>query len=477
MKVGIPKTKILVTIGPASWDEHTIFKMVKMGVRLFRLNMSHGDFSMADKVVKRIRRSANKLGIGVAIILDLPGPKMRIGKFDGEIEVRKGQNVVFFYEGNYPSHRKDGVVYIPHQILELDKMVNRGMVIYVGDGLLQFKILSVENGLICCKALLSGVVRSHKGLNIPGMCMKGGAVTDYDAECIRFAVEHKIDAVCVSFVGGPEDILKAKEILPKAGAPIVIAKIERAQAVRRFDEILEVCDAVMVARGDLGVEMPIEEIPVIQKKIVYQANLSAKPVIVATQMLESMVDNLRPTRAEVTDVANAILDGADAVMFSEETAVGRYPLEVIKMAMRIAKTTERTLVRPGHMAEAVRNMLRNSDRIDDMISVATYDILCNKGVDVVVTPTSSGATARRIARLRPKQWIIAVTDDYSVRNILNLSFGVYPLYMRRLSVVGSELVRFLEAEGIVKNGDRIVITSGMPFGVPGTTNSLKVTDV
>ncbi len=476
MRFRFPKTKVIATVGPACWDEKTLEKLIKAGVDGLRLNMSHGQFSEFSQIIKRIRKVSSDLGTGVAVIIDLPGPKMRLGELPEPIEVKKG-DIVVFTDGKRKT--VEGAIYLPHEILGLEKKVKKGDIIFVGDGVLQFKVLDIKGKEIITRALLSGTVRSHKGINVPGIEFKEGAITEFDKSCIEFGVKNKVDVICVSFVGGPEDIEKAKELLPQDPhyRPFVLAKIERGKAVKNIEPIVEIADAVMVARGDLGVELPIEEIPVIQKKIIRVANMQAKPVIVATQMMESMVDNLRPTRAEVTDVANAILDGADAIMFSEETAVGKYPVEVVKMAMKIARITENELVKPGSMAELVREVIRRSDRIDDMISIATYDILCNESVDFVVTPTTTGTTPRRISRLRPRQWIIAVTDNYTVRNILNLSFGVFPMYMSRLNLVGNELTQFLEADGIVKKGDRIVITSGMPFGVPGTTNSLKVIDV
>ncbi len=477
MRFKFPKTKVVATVGPSCWDDKTLEKLMKVGVDGFRLNMSHGDFSIFSPIIKKIRKISSDLGIPVAVIVDLPGPKMRLGELPKPIDVKKGDIVVFGSNGG--GEKIKDAIYLPHEIEEFEKKVKKGDIIFVGDGFLQFKVLEVRRKEIITKALLSGKVRSHKGINVPGIEFKGGAITEFDRSCIEFAVKSKVDMICVSFVGNAEDIEKVKSLLPQDPhyRPFVLAKIERGKAVKNIEEIVEVSDALMVARGDLGVELPIQEIPVMQKRIIRIANMRAKPVIVATQMLESMVDNLRPTRAEVTDVANAILDGADAIMFSEETAVGKYPVEVVKMAMKIAKITEHELVQPGSMAELVRKVIRRSDRIDDMISIATYDILCNESVDFVVTPTSSGTTARRISRLRPRQWIIAVTDNSTVRNILNLSFGVFPMYMSRLNVVGNELTQFLEAEGIVKKDDRIVITSGMPFGVPGTTNSLKVIDV
>ncbi len=476
MRFNFPRTKIVATIGPASNKDKMIKKLINAGVDAFRLNMSHGSFQDFSDLIQRIRKIANENSRGVAIVLDLPGPKMRLGKLDSEINIKKGDRVVFSSELD---KKTENGIFLPHTIEGLEKNVKKGSVIFVSDGMLQFKVLEIKGKKIITRAMLPGTVRSHKGINVPGLEIKGGAITEFDKSCIEFGAKNKVDVICVSFVGDKKDIETAKALLPNDPhyKPFILAKIERKVALDNIHEIIGAADAVMVARGDLGVELPIEEIPLRQKEIVHLANMEAKPVIVATQMLESMVDNLRPTRAEVTDIANAILDGADAIMFSEETAIGKHPLEVVKTAIKIAKLTEHRLLEPGSMAQQIREKIRHSKRIDDMISIATYDILSNKTVSFVVAPTTTGMTALRISRIRPRQWILAITDNYTVRNILNISFGVMPMYMGRLTLVKDEFTKFLEGEGILNSGDRIVITSGTLFGVPGSTNSLKVIDV
>ncbi len=474
MNAALPKTKLIATIGPASAGRGIIRRLLTSGVAAFRLNLSHGDLVQAAATIAAIRELSSQTGRQAAVLLDLPGPKMRLGVLAEPVAVSRHQEVIFCADDDQPA----GAVCLPHDIEGLAKKVRPGDLIYIGDGMLQFRVKARHRGRIHAEALLAGVVRSHKGINIPTSDVKESSLTDYDRRCLAFAVEQRVDAVCISFVGRARDITAARELLPAGGTwhPCLVAKIERRQAVEAIDAILAEADAVMVARGDLGIELPLEEIPVLQKEIIAKANMLAKPVIVATQMLLSMVENTRPTRAEVTDVANAILDGADAVMFSEETAVGVAPVEVVRTARRIARRTERELLRPGCRAEQIRTNVRVSDQIEDMISSATHDVLANRSVALAVTPTSTGTTARRISRLRPRQWVVAITDNPTVRNILALSFGVLPLLAERIPPDRRAIAAFLRERGLAGRGDRLVVTNGEP-GIPGSTNSLHVIDL
>ncbi len=475
-KRGVCKTKIVATIGPSSFGKKRLRQLFAAGVDGFRLNLSHGDLDQHAATMEKIRQLRAESGKAAAIIIDLPGPKMRLGILPAPVTVRRGERVFFSPQGIAPP---EGGVWLPHEIPDLATGLRPGALIFVGDGMLQFRVRALSGPVVETEALVGGVVRSQKGINIPGYDPPAGVLTPEDRRGIAFAVEQGAEVVCISFVGGPEDLLAARALLPAApqARPWLLAKIERRQAVARLDAILAVADAVMVARGDLGIELPIEEIPVWQKEIVRRANLAAKPVIVATQMLLSMVENSRPTRAEVTDVANAILDGADAIMFSEETAIGRDPAAVVRVARRIARQTERELVRSGSTATAVRNLIRRSDNIDDLISSAACDVLENHTVDLAVTPTATGTTARRIARLRPRPLVVAITDSAAVGNALALSFGVLPLVVPSARLSDSELALLLKQAGLLRPGQRLVITSGSPFGVPGTTNSLKILDI
>ena len=477
MSAFISKTKIVATLGPASFLPAVQRRLMAAGVDGFRLNLSHGDLGEHAAVIASLRKISGEMGRPVAIIVDLPGPKMRLGMVPKPITVRRGAKVRF-WPASQPRPGKG--IFLPHEIFGLAQGVRPGSIIFVGDGMMQFKVKAVEGEIIETEALVAGVVRSNKGVNIPGYNAPSGALTEEDKRGIAFAIQHKADVICISFVGGPEDMLAARALLPQTGGyrPCLLAKIERRQAVANLDSILAQADAVMVARGDLGIELPIEEIPGLQKDIIHRANMAAKPVIVATQMLLSMVDNARPTRAEVTDVANAILDGADAIMFSEETAIGHDPVAVVRIAKKIARQTERGLVKSGGVALEVRAAIRSEDSIDDLISSATCDVLENRTVDLAVTPTATGATARRIARLRPRPWIVAVTDNQTVRNILALSSGVFPLYVSSVSLSDHELAELLKGAGLIRSGTRrLVITAGSLSGVAGTTNSLKIIDV
>ncbi len=477
MNAFISKTKIVATLGPTSFSAPVQRRLMGAGVDGFRLNLSHGDLEEHAGVIASLRKISAEMGRPVAIIVDLPGPKMRLGTVPKPITVRRGAKVRFLPEG---VSRPGPGIFLPHEISGLGQGLRPGSIIFVGDGMMQFKVKSIQGEIVETEALVAGVVRSNKGVNIPGYNAPAGVPTQEDKRGIAFAIKHRADVICISFVGGPEDMLAARALLPKAGEyrPCLLAKIERRQAVVHLDGILAVADAVMVARGDLGIELPIEEIPGLQKDIIRRANLAAKPVIVATQMLLSMVDNARPTRAEVTDVANAILDGADAIMFSEETAIGHDPVAVVRIAKKISRRTERGLVKSGGVALAVRAAIRSEDSIADLISSATCDVLENRTVDLAVTPTATGTTARRIARLRPRPWIVAITDNPTVRNILALSSGVFPLGVPSVALSDLELAGLLKGAGLLRPGTRrLVITAGSLCGVTGTTNSLKIIDV
>ncbi len=473
----ISKTKIVATIGPASFSAAVQRRLMAAGVDGFRLNLSHGDHEEHAGVVASLRKISAEMGWPMAIIVDLPGPKMRLGKVPKPITVRRGAKVHFLPEW---VARPGPGIFLPHEISGLAQGLRPGSIIFIGDGMMQFKVKAIRGEIVETEAMVAGVVRSNKGVNIPGYNAPAGVLTDADKRGIAFAIKHRADVICISFVGGPEDMLAARPLLPQTGKyrPCLLAKIERRQAVAHLDSILAVADAVMVARGDLGIELPLEEIPGLQKDIIHRANMAAKPVIVATQMLLSMVDYARPTRAEVTDVANAILDGADAIMFSEETAIGHDPVAVVRIAQKIARQTERRLAKSGGVALEIRAAIRSEDSIDDLVSSATCDVLENRTVDLAITPTATGTTARRIARMRPRPWIVAITDNQTVRNILALSFGVFPLEVPSVALSDLELAELLKGAGLIRSGTRrLVITAGTLLGVAGTTNSLKIIDV
>ncbi|MBW2118298.1 MAG: pyruvate kinase, partial [Deltaproteobacteria bacterium] len=331
------KTKIVCTIGPASESSKVLEQMIRAGMNVARLNFSHGDFESHKKVIENIRAASLATGRRVAIMGDLPGPKMRIGKLAKEpIELKSGDSFTLTTEDITGSNERVSISFI-----SLPDVVKPGDTLYLNDGFIQVEVVKVEGNDVLCRVLVGGELRSRKGLNLPGIDLGIKAFTDHDHECLRFAMEQGVDAVSQSFVESAADIYAVRDAASALGHnPFIIAKIERSRALDRIDEILDAADGIMVARGDLGVEIPIEQIAVAQKHLMSEANLRCKPVITATQMLESMAKNTRPTRAESTDVANAILDGTDCVMLSEESAMGKYPVEAVDMLAKIAAAIE-----------------------------------------------------------------------------------------------------------------------------------------
>ncbi|MEO2151996.1 MAG: pyruvate kinase, partial [Thermococcus sp.] len=337
MRLPGQKTKIIATLGPASLNEKTVSAMVRAGMSVARLNFAHGDLKQHERAVKLVRKVSEKLDRPVAILGDLPGVKIRVGEIEGgSVNLRRWQTITLTTRDVVGNE-----AVIPVEFKDFPRMVSKGDVIYLSDGFIALRVEEVRGQDVICKVLVGGTLFSHKGINVPKARLAIDAVTEKDLEFVEFALEVGIDAVGISFVGSAYDVLKVRRFVDSHnGELFLIAKIERPDAVRNFDEILNASDGVMIARGDLGVEMPIEKLPILQKKLIRKANCAGKPVVTATQMLESMTHEKLPTRAEVTDVANAILDGTDAVMLSEETAGGKYPVEAVKMMARIAKTTE-----------------------------------------------------------------------------------------------------------------------------------------
>lgn len=478
MRLPTHKTKIVATIGPASRDRKTITALIKAGMNIARINFAHGTFEEHLKTIHTVREVSEKLNVPVAILGDLPGVKIRVGKLqNGQIILRRWQTVVLTTED---IEGYDGM--IPVQFKDFPKLVSKGDVIYLSDGFIALRVEEVREKEVVCKVLVGGTLYSHKGINVPNMRMPLEAITDKDREILEFAIENGIDAVGVSFVGSAYDILDVRKFVDERNGKIfVIAKIERPDAVRNFDEILNASDGIMVARGDLGVEMPIERLPVLQKKLIKKANLAGKPVITATQMLESMTVEKLPTRAEVTDVANAILDGTDAVMLSEETAVGKYPVDTVRMMARIARTTEAyrdsswsERIVQWKMSELKRGIPRGS-RIKDAITRSIIEALNSLDIKYILTPTRSGETARLISRFKPKQWILAFATDEWVARTLMFSYGVYPFVVD--STTEDEILTLITGLGVVKEGDTVLLTKGTPIGRTAGTNTIRIFNV
>jgi pyruvate kinase len=419
------KTKLVCTVGPATDSLEMIKKMIKAGMNIARLNFSHGTFESHSETIRKIRQASTALGQRIAIMADLPGPKMRIGSIADEPVLLK-QDALFILsaepcEGN--EHK------VSMSMETLPQAVQPGNTLFLNDGLIQLKVKEVHGPDIHCTVIMGGSLRSRKGLNIPGINLGTSAFTPRDHECMTFALEQGVDAISQSFVDNAQDILDVRKAAHDLGYdPFIIAKIERSSVREKIDSILEVTDGIMVARGDLGVEVPIEEIAVLQKFITARANFYGKPVITATQMLESMTRNRRPTRAEATDVANAILDGTDCVMLSEESAMGDYPIESIEMLGKIARATEPN--RKGrHFITTLKPQAVNyKPNPVDMICVSIEKIIA--AIDTtaaVLTPTASGYTACNLSRFRLPVWILAVSANKKTCQNLMFSYGVCPI--------------------------------------------------
>ncbi|ANF23470.1 pyruvate kinase [Thermococcus piezophilus] len=475
MRLPSHKTKIIATIGPASLKRKTVETMVKAGMSVARINFAHGDFEQHAKTVELVRKVSDRLNRPIAILGDLPGVKIRVGEIqNGSVTLRRWQTITLTTRDVVGNEAE-----IPVQFKDFPKMVSKGDVIYLSDGFIALRVEEVHDIDVVCKVLVGGTLFSHKGINVPNARIAIDAVTEKDLQFLEFAIEHGMDAVGISFVGSAYDVLKVRRFVEERNAKIfIIAKIERPDAVKNFDQILSAADGIMIARGDLGVEMPIERLPVLQKKLLKKANMAGKPAITATQMLESMTQEKLPTRAEVTDVANAILDGTDAVMLSEETAVGKYPVDAIKMMAKIARTTEAyrdslwsTRVVEWKMSEWKGQMPKKST-IKDAIARSIIEALNSIDIKYILTPTRTGETARLISRFKPRQWILAFATDEKVANSLMFSYGVYPFLVEETSE--REILNLIKGLGLVNENDTVLLTKGTPIGKTAGTNTIRI---
>jgi pyruvate kinase len=466
------QTKIVATIGPASESTEMLEKLLRAGVDVARLNFSHGDFEGHGEVVRRVRAAAERVGRRVAIMADLPGPKMRIGKFANEpVQLVPGGRFTLTSADVVGDERR-----VSTSFAALPRVVKKGDRLFLADGLVQLVVERVAGDDVECAVAVGGELRSRKGLNLPGIDLGIRAFTDHDRACLEFALAAGVDAVSQSFVERAADLEAVRAAAAKSGRrPFVIAKIERAAALERIDEILAASDGIMVARGDLGVEVPIEEIAWTQKRLIAKANLAGKPVITATQMLESMVSSRLPTRAEATDVANAILDGTDCVMLSGESAMGRFPVEAVAMLARIAAFTESR--RPRASLAARRELLQQpaepdgADRIASLVEHALEDVPC----DLVLVPTRTGATARRISRSKPPVWIVAPSADPAACQGLVFSFGVHPVDAADDPADWRDFVRpFLDGAGPRGEPARVLLVAGPSPRHPDASHRLEL---
>ena len=465
------RTKIVCTIGPATASPYMMQRLIKAGMDIARLNLSHADFSVHARYIQSIRDVSRRLGVDVAILIDLPGPKYRIGRLKGgRVALKKGSLV-----GLTSADIEGDSSLLPVTLPRLAAGIKQGDTILLDDGAMELKVIGTAGDEVRCRVAVGGVLEQGKGLVVPGMRLSVPFLTPKLRESILFAVGQKPDYLALSFVTEARDITEVKAILQQNGADIpIIAKIERGEAVNNFSDIMAACEGVMVARGDLGVELPLERVPQIQKDIIRRCNRAGKPVITATEMLESMITSFRPTRAETTDVANAILDGSDAVMLSAETAIGKYPVPAVKMMDSIARVTERKLDYEQILAERRSWLGRETD---ELISYNACQTARRLRAAAIVAYTQSGSTAVRVSRCRPDVPVLALTPNRDVACRLLLYWGVRPSIITVPSSVDdvfSLAARLAKELGYAKTDDLIVITAGVPIGEAGSTNMLKV---
>ena len=463
------RTKIVATIGPATQSEEVITDLIKAGVTTFRLNFSHGDHKDHTERIKTIRKVSKKLDLNIGILQDLQGPKIRLGRFkDGPVKVVKGDK--FSLTSNNVECTKT-IANVTYD--KLVQEVTTGKRILLDDGKIEMIVKKVDkvNNLLDCEVTVGGVLSNNKGVNFPDVQLSVKALTDKDIEDLEFGLIAGVDWIALSFVRNPSDINEIKNLINKNGHSIpVVAKIEKFEAIDQIDSILPLCDGVMVARGDLGVEMPAEEVPLLQKELIRKANTLGIPIITATQMLDSMASNPRPTRAEVSDVANAILDGTDAVMLSNETAVGDYPVEAVETMATIARRIER-----DYPLKAIESNLPST--IPNAISAAVSNIARQLDAGAIIPLTKSGSTARNVSKFRPPTPILATTTERSVARRLQLVWGVTPLLVKnddRPAKTFSIAMQIAQEIGILKQGDLVVQTAGTLTGISGSTDLIKV---
>ncbi|HEY8486492.1 MAG TPA: pyruvate kinase [Limnochordales bacterium] len=468
------RTKIVCTIGPASESEEMLAALMEAGMDVARLNLSHGTLDQHRQRLERLRRLAGGRTPPVAVMVDIQGPKIRLGQLPEPLAVERGMVVVL--RAGHQTEDPRRIIPVAYPTLAED--LRAGQVVYLDDGLVELAVEQVRPPDVVCRVVTPGTVRSRTGVALPGVENRLPALTDTDREHLRFAVQHNVDLVAASFVRRAEHVQAVREVLREAGGDIpVIAKLESAQSLEHLEEIVEAADGVMVARGDLGVSIALEQVPLAQKEIIRCCNRAGKPVITATQMLESMVHNPRPTRAEAADVANAILDGTDAVMLSGETAVGRHPVEAVRTMDRIARAVE---ARGYDYARWLAESARPGPSVAGAISRAACQSAMELGLAAILCSTQSGATARMVARFRPRAPIIAATPNPRVARQLALVWGVLPVVVPRASNIDGMIDVTLQAAwqtGLVRRGDRVAVVAGVRTDVPGSTNLLQIYEV
>ena len=463
------RTKIVATIGPATESPKTIEQLIQAGATTFRLNFSHGDHNEHRKRIETIREVSKALGIHIGILQDLQGPKIRLGRFkDGPIRLETGDNFALTSKDINCNQEIATVTYD-----KLAQEVKKGSRILLDDGRVEMRVekIDLQNELLNTKVTVGGVLSNNKGVNFPDVQLSVKALTEKDKRDLIFGLDNDVDWIALSFVRNPEDMLEIKKLINEAGKSTpVVAKIEKFEAIDQIDALMPLCDGVMVARGDLGVEMPAEEVPLIQKDLIRKANSLGIPIITATQMLDSMAGSPRPTRAEVSDVANAILDGTDAVMLSNETAVGEYPVEAVITMATIAKRIEK-----DYPQRAIESNLPST--IPNAISAAVSSIARQLTASAILPLTKSGATANNVSKFRPATPILAITNESKVARRLQLVWGVTPLLIEgqnNTTETFTKAIKYAQEINILKKGDLVVETAGTLTGISGSTDLIKV---
>lgn len=463
--------KIVCTIGPACWDYEKLFALAKAGMNVARLNFSHGDYESHLKTLRTVRAVEQELQTPIAVLLDTKGPEIRTGELPGhgKVVVKSDGEFTLFFEKKEGDERG---VYIDYP--KLASEVKKGQNIFIDDGAIHLEVVKTSPEAIKCRVIVGGELGEHKGVNVPGADLSVPTLTEKDIADLKWGAENNVDYVAVSFVRSKEDIIGVRRVLESAGASAkIIAKMETRQSVDNLDEILEVVDGMMVARGDLGVEMRTEDVPMIQKEIIERCRMQGKPVIVATQMLDSMIRNPRPTRAESSDVANAVIDGADAVMLSGETAGGKYPVESVETMNRIIVRTEQDVALWCRKPRSLPAVCETADAV----SHAARDVAKEVQAAAIVPLTSSGTTARMVSKYRPTCPIIAMTPSLATWRQLSLVWGVMPCICpitHQLEESLKNAIALIKREALVANGDNVVTLSGLPLGEPGSTNMINV---
>lgn len=468
------RTKIVATIGPASCEENVIRQMIRNGMNVARINFSHGDHETHGHNIDRIRHIAQEEKAVIAILCDIQGPKIRIGKVANEpLHLRVGDQVTFTLD-EVPG--ENGVISLPHP--EFMRDIKVGAQLLLDDGNLELNVIQTTARGLVCEAVVGGPLSSRKGVSAPNARLTLSAITDKDRTDIEFSLKKNAEYLAMSFVRSEEDIRELRWLIRHLGGEVaVIAKIEKHEALENIETIVEISDGIMVARGDLGVETPAEEVPFHQKRIIHLCNALGKPVITATQMLNSMVDNPRPTRAEASDVYNAILDGTDAVMLSNETATGKYPAVAVETMARIAVIAEQGLWANKSLHVVQKPNIEGKQAISDVISQSTCQIAEALNIKAIVTSTLTGYTTLRVAKERPRTRILCVTPNEVTYRRMALVWGVLPLLIPEFHTIDemiNTVVGAAEGAKLVKTGDSLVIIAGVPFGVGGQTNFLKI---